>query len=107
MSTSSLFVFLPLTTLKLLSLVSLDAPLTLISSVVGFGSFGTSSPLPSSSGGACLTLQLKLEGSSQPIFAPSQSFSRAAELGEKLRSSFSVSPIFKPFQKYYRKAREG
>jgi len=87
----------------MLSSVSLDAPPTSISPVVGFGSFGTSAPLPSSSGGACLTLQLRPEGSSQPIFAPSH-FSGAVE---KLRSSFSVSLISKPFQKYYWKAREG
>jgi hypothetical protein len=67
--------------------------------------------LPSNSGGACLTLQLRPEGSSQPIIAPSQvSFSRATEFIERLRSFFFfflVSLISKPFQKYYRKAREG
>lgn len=52
--------------------------------------------------------QLKLKGSSQPIFAPSQvSFSGATELRENLCSYFYVLPISKPFQKYYRKAREG
>jgi hypothetical protein len=91
----------------MLSSMSLDAPPAPVSSVVGFGSFNTSAPLPSSSSGACLTLQLKPEGSSQPIFTPSHaSFSGEAELGEKLRSSFFVSSISKPFQKYYQKARE-
>jgi hypothetical protein len=71
LSASSRFVFAPLLTPKMLPSVSLDAPPAPVSSVVGFGSFGTSSPLPSSSGGACLTLQLRPEGSSQPIFAHS------------------------------------
>jgi hypothetical protein len=105
LSTSSRSIFPPLPTLEMLSLVSLDAPPAPVSSVVGFGSFGTSAPLPSSSSGACLTLQLRPEGSSQPIFAPSHFFG-AAELGEKFHSYFSASPISKPFQKYYRKARE-
>jgi hypothetical protein len=98
MSASSRFVFPPLTTSEMLSSVSVDAPLAQVSSAVGFGSFGTSSPLPSSFGGACLTLQLRPEGSSQPIFALSQvSFLEAVELGEKLRSTLSVSSISKPF----------
>jgi hypothetical protein len=108
LSPSSRFVFPPLPTPEMLSSMSLDAPLAPVNSVVGFGSFGTSSPLPSSSGDACLTLQLRPEGSSQPIFAPFIGFFfKAVELGERLRSSFSMSPIFKPFQKYYRKAMEG
>jgi len=89
LSTSSQFVSPLLPTLEMLSSMSLDAPPAPVSSVVGFGSFNTSAPLPSSSSGACLTLQLKPEGSSQPIFTPSHaSFSGEAELGEKLRSSF-------------------
>jgi hypothetical protein len=92
---SSRFVFPPLPSLKMLSSVALDAPLAPVSSVVGFGSFGTSAPLPSSLGGACLTLQLRPEGFSQLIFAPSH-FSWVAE-----------SPISKHFQKYYFKGREG
>lgn len=80
---------------------------TPVSSVFGFCSFGTSPPLPSSSGSACLASQLRPEGSSQPIFAPSQvSYSGATELVERLRS-FSESPISKSFQKYYKKAMEG
>jgi hypothetical protein len=85
-SAFSRFVFPPLQTSKVLSLVSLDASyrseeisLAPVSSVVGFGSFSTSPPLPSSFGGACLIPQLRLEGSSKPIFAPSLvSFSGAA-----------------------------
>jgi hypothetical protein len=37
---------------------------SLISSIVGFGSFGTSPPLQINFGDACLDPQLRLEGSS-------------------------------------------
>jgi hypothetical protein len=89
-STHFRFVFPLLLTLEKLSSMSLDAPLALVSSTVGFGFSGSPTPLSSSSGSAGLTPQLKPEGSSQPIFAPPPS-SEVAELGEK----------------YYWKAREG
>jgi len=57
----SRFDFSPLSTLVVLSSVSLDAShkfegpsLAPVSTVVGFGSFGTSLPYQSSFGGACL-----------------------------------------------------
>jgi hypothetical protein len=71
LSASIRFVFPPLPTPEMLSSVSLDAPPAPVSSVAGFGSFGTSALLPSSSGGDCLTFQLRPKGSSQLIFAPS------------------------------------
>jgi hypothetical protein len=79
--------------------------LATVSIVVGFGSFSTSPSYQSNFGGACLAPQLRLEGSSQPIFTPSQ-VSGVAELGERLCSSASVSLVSKSFQKYYRKANQ-
>lgn len=99
LTASSQFVFPPLPTPKMLSSVSLDAPPALVSSTFGFGSSGTFAPLPNCSGGAGLTLHLRPEGSTQPIFAPPPS-SWVAELGEKLCSSSLVLLISKPFQKY-------
>jgi len=99
----SRFEFSPLLTSVVLSSMSLDAShksedpsLALVSTVTGFGSFGTS-PYQSSFTVACLAPQLRPEGFSKPIFAPSQVCSGVAELGERLRSSALVLSVSKPF----------